>query len=358
MTCSGGTTDRVRHYEGIKNAAIARLIADLLGCRFAGQYEEQKKPEPTLYFVPHRTIVGLDYARSLGIADATDFYGGIVPFGYLATKAITHGLVDPKASAPPGWCEAFSRATADVVLPGYTVFHKSDACIAGLRLLTDDAVRVKSTSGVGGQGQYVVYSPDDLTDALRDLDPEEIAQRGLVLERKLADVSTYSVGQIQIGALIGSYCGTQRLTTDNRGQTSYGGSDLIVVRGGYDQLLQVDLPESLRLAIRQAAVYDEAVQLYPDILASRRNYDVAQGLDGRGNVLTGVLEQSWRIGGASGPEVAALCAFRDDPRLQVVEASSFEQYGADRELPPGALVHFAGVDPDCGPLQVYTILRT
>ena len=43
--------------------------------------------------------------------------------------------------------------------------------------------------------------------------------------------------------------------------------------------------------------------------ASRRNYDVVAGLDARGQRRCGVLEQSWRVGGASPAELVALAAF-------------------------------------------------
>jgi len=70
-----------------------------------------------------------------------------------------------------------------------------------------------------------------------------------------------------------------------------------------------------------------------------------------------VLEQSWRIGGASGPEVAALEAFRADPLLRAVRAHSTERYGAHTAPPPGAIVHFHGVDPVAGPLVKYTMVE-
>ena len=71
--------------------------------------------------------------------------------------------------------------------------------------------------------------------------------------------------------------------------------------------------------------------------------------------------QSWRIGGASGPEVAALEAFRADPGLRAVRACSTEAYGADAAVPAvaplGARVQFRGVDPQAGPLVKYTVVE-
>ena len=93
------------------------------------------------------------------------------------------------------------------------------------------------------------------------------------------------------------------------------------------------------------------------MFASRRNYDVLRGRDARGQWHCGVLEQSWRIGGASGPEVAALEAFRADPGLRAVHARSTEAYGADAKPASGAIVHFHGVDSRAGPLAKYTFVE-
>jgi hypothetical protein len=65
-----------------------------------------------------------------------------------------------------------------------------------------------------------------------------------------------------------------------------------------------------------------------------------------------VLEQSWRIGGASGAEVAALRAFRDDATLRVVRASCVEAYG-DTTPPDDALVYYHGDDSHGGMLTKY-----
>ena len=87
------------------------------------------------------------------------------------------------------------------------------------------------------------------------------------------------------------------------------------------------VPENIRTAVGQARVYDAATSVFPGLFASRRNYDVAQGANARGQWRSGVLEQSWRVGGATGAEIAALEAFRADPGLQVVHTSTVEVYG-------------------------------
>jgi hypothetical protein len=77
---------------------------------------------------------------------------------------------------------------------------------------------------------------------------------------------------------IATYYGSQRLTTDSTGKEIYGGSDLVVVRGDFDVLVQLSLPDHIRTTVEQARVYDAASSIFPGMLASRRNYDVAQGI--------------------------------------------------------------------------------
>jgi hypothetical protein len=84
---------------------------------------------------------------------------------------------------------------------------------------------------------------------------------------------------------------------------------------------------------------------------------VVQGLDAQGRRRSGVLEQSWRIGGASGAEIAALEAFQADESLRMVRASTVEVYGEDMEPPVGAGVYFHGSDDRVGPICKYVTLE-
>jgi len=75
---------------------------------------------------------------------------------------------------------------------------------------------------------------------------------------------------------------------------------------------------------------------YSGFMASRRNHDVGQGIGADGRRRSGVLEASWRAGGASSAELLALAAFAQDRALQIVEASAIEEFGAEGNAPPGA----------------------
>ena len=137
------------------------------------------------------------------------------------------------------------------------------------------------------------------------------------------------------------------MTTNNRGAEVYGGSDLNVVRGGFDALLAPPLSEEVALAIDQARDTTPPRACFPGLFASRRNYDVAQGRDGAGSWGSGVLEQSWRIGGASGAEIGALERFARIRRCRscAQDARSVRRgAGAAR----GAVVYYSGVDESVG----------
>jgi hypothetical protein len=191
----------------------------------------------------------------------------------------------------------------------------------------------------------------DLALALDAIEPDAMVETGVVVEQDLDDVTTYSIGQVRVADLIGTYYGTQSMTTNNHGAEVYGGSEITVVRGDFDALTAWRLPEDVELAIAQARAYDAAAsECFAGFYASRRNYDVAQGRDGAGRHRSGVLEQSWRLGGASGAEIGALEAFRADPSLKIVRAMTREVYGETPALPPERVVYFSGVDASVGAL--------
>jgi len=356
VTYAAGRDGYLQTHEGITRTALARELAGLMGYAFGGEYVRGHPYPAPHYFVPRDSLCAED-AAMLGIREPEDLFGGIVPLGFARTKVITHGLLGEESDRPSGWSQAFSRAVADDVLPGFTVFHRRDAELAGLRLLEGGSVRVKNPLAAGGRDQWVVTSRAELTTVLASLASEDLGLHGLVLERNLSQVSTLSVGLVVLAGLTLAYHGTQWNTRDNLGHSVYGGSRLFVVRGGGEALLGLKLPPPVRRAIAQALVYDRAATEHYGVIASRRNYDVAVGVDDRGRELSGVLEQSWRMGGASGAEIAALQEFQRAQEREVVSASCSEVYGAEAHPPPGARVVFHGIDPETGPLLKYTVIH-
>jgi hypothetical protein len=342
-------------HERATHSAIARTIAGLKGVAFGGEYDPSARYGHRLYFVPSDTLTA-ESAAALGIRTQEDLFGGVVPFAFIGTKAIVHPLIERTALAPAGWSAAFPQRVRGVVLPGFTAFSVDDAHRAAKQLLAQGAVRLKPGHAVGGHDQLVVSALSELEGALARLDPIQLERSGLAIELDLEDVTTYSVGQVSVAGILATYVGTQRTTRDNRGQTVFGGSDLVVVRGGFEALDALPWLPATRLAIDQARTFDAATEELTPMFASRRNYDAVRGRDAAGRWRCGVLEQSWRIGGASGAELAALAAFHADRDLRVVHARCTEAYG-EALAPQGAIVQFSGTDSRIGPLAKYTLVE-
>ena len=343
-----------REHDRATQRGLAARLAALMRCDFDEVDAVAAVPRGDLgYVVPDVTITSLETARALGIRGEEDLFGGVVPFPFVATKTISHPLIGPAAAAPPGWQADFPERVRAVALPGWSAFSPSDARAAGRRLLQDGDVRVKLASGIGGSGQSVAHGEAELDAQLAAIAPAAFAD-GVVIERNLVDVRTYSVGLVRVGSLRASYIGTQRTTRSRHGKEVYGGSSIEVARGGFDALEALALEDGARRAIAMARAYhDAALACFGAMFASRSNYDVAEGRDPTGQQRIGVLEQSWRLGGASGAEVAALEALSDDPALQTVRASTTEVHGPDAPIPDGATLYFCGVDDRLGPITKY-----
>ncbi len=343
-------------HESVTRAAIARRVAAIKGYDYVEHYDPASRHDCHVYFVPDDTLT-LEHARALGITSEDDLFGGVVPYPFAATKTITHPVVDADAYVPEGWSHEVARRMQTVALPGYAAFKVADALRAGARMLAHGPVRIKPARGIGGNGQSTVSDHADLDAVLGGMDPVELSRFGVVIEQNLDEVTTYSVGSAHLSGQCVTYCGTQRLTANSHGAHVYGGSDLLIARGDFEALLALGLAPEVGLAVSQAREYDAAASCgFEGFLASRRNYDVVRGCDGAGRQHAGVLEQSWRIGGATPAELAAFEAFRADPALRAVRASSVEVYG-EHEPPPHAVVHFRGVDARVGRIIKYSLIE-
>jgi hypothetical protein len=344
-------------HEAITRTKLAAGIAALKRCEFGGEYDSRARYAPPVYFVPSRTVVGVERAARLNIRSEEDVFGGVVPMDFVATKSITHPLIE-NGSAPEGWAAEFATTVEPCVLRGFTAFTRDDAHRAGEQLLQHGPVRIKRSQGIGGGGQWLIENLHELSERLHSIEDCEITSTGVVIEEHLENVTTYSVGRVRAAGVTCSYWGTQRLTRNNHGAEVYGGTDLRFVRGGFDALDEFALSSDVRCAIAQARAYDTAASTcFPGFFASRRNYDVARGVDNDGTVRSGVLEQSWRAGGASGAEIAAIGLLQRNATLRAIRASTTELYGDAVEPPPEATIYFRGVDPHIGTLTKFAIAQ-
>ena len=358
MVVAHSTREGAPQHEVDTNRALARWLAQILGLKFGGSYDPEQHAGRDLYLLPTQTLVGPGQARALNIKGPEDLWGGYVEHDFICTKAISHGALGPEAITPEGWSSVFCERVREVVLDGLSVFALKDAREAATRLLYSGPVRLKPVHACAGRGQEVIRSLDEFDALLARPEAEQLFKDGVVLEQDLREVVTHSVGQSFIGDYVLSYCGEQYLTKDGHGEEVYGGSDLIVVPGYYEDLLKLDLPDDVRQAIEQAQVFDAAAdEAYPGFYASRRNYDIAQGLDADGQRRSGVLEQSWRMGGASSAEVAALQSFINNPGLKAIHVSSVETY-VDQALPADAIEVYRGPAENSDFLLKYVTVKS
>ncbi|MHC8385215.1 DUF3182 family protein [Pseudomonas sp. LB3P14] len=345
-------------HEVETNRALARWLAQILGLKYGGSYDPELHNGRDLYLLPTQTLVGVAAARQLGVKGPEDLWGGYVDHDFICTKAISHGLLNRHAFAPDGWAPLFSERVRNVVLDGLSVFSLEDARPAAEHLLYSGPIRIKPIHACAGRGQEVIKSLDQFDAILARPDAKTLFTEGVVLEQDLDQVITHSVGQSFIGDKVLSYCGDQYLTKDGQGEQVYGGSNLLVVQGSYDDLLELELTDDVQLAIRQAQVFDRAAdEAYPGFYASRRNYDIAQGVDSNGKQRSGVLEQSWRMGGASSAEVAALQSFVKHPGMRAIRVTSVETY-IDQPLPTDAIEVYRGPAQNSDFLLKYVTVKS
>ncbi|QBX38070.1 DUF3182 family protein [Brevundimonas sp. S30B] len=341
-----------RHDQASREVLVARL-ATLLRLPLRPEVVSTDDVGPDVLLVPRETLV--DGVGPQAPLTTTSLLGGRVPHAFVATKAITHGLIHPDAACPPGWSSAMAERLGDAALDGYTAFCVADALEAGRRLLETGPARVKDVNGKASLGQTVVRNAKELDAVMAEQDSDELARFGVVIEENMDEVETYSVGSLSVAGLEISYVGDQQETVDHKGRTVYGGSRLRCVRGGLDRLTHLGLQPEAVEAVRCAAVFDDAARrAYPDMILTRRNYDVLAGRDVRRRRRVGVLEQSWRVGGATGAEVAALEAFARFPDLLQVETATVEVYGK-AAVPEHAVTYFSGVDPRVGAMTKYAV---
>ena len=345
-------------YEHEKAALshVASAIARIKKYDLAYSYIDAQRRSGIIFFVPDEALL-CDEAAELGIRSANDIFGAVVPYPFVMTKAITHRLVDREAERPEGWSTAFPERIRDAVLAGFTAFSPRDVVMAARTLLNIGPIRLKPPLSCGSGGQLVVTEERAVEEFLDRCPRDELAAYGLVLETDLSQVETISIGRISIDEMIMTYFGVQRTTANNRGDAVYGGSDLVCVRGDWNALEAMPMERKFRAAIAQARRYDAAAAEFPGFLATRRNYDVGHGFDTAGERRIGVFEASWRVGGASTAELAAMTAFREDPTLHVVVASSVKIFGRDCKPPSDASVYYRNDDPRDGPLVRYTTVK-
>src|SRR5436189_5282432 len=100
-------------HERTTESEIAKRLAALRGERYAGDYDANAGEHVT-YFVPDDTLLSAT-ATDLGIRTDQDLFGGVVPFAFVATKAISHPIAPDATQAPLGWPTVLAERIRNVV---------------------------------------------------------------------------------------------------------------------------------------------------------------------------------------------------------------------------------------------------
>lgn len=327
--------------------AIAARLAKLTGARLGSTAQHFDDADRT-FFVPTFSLIRQSHPE----LDANQFWGGCVDQEFMTTKLATHPAWAEEDALPTGWKPQFARDLEGAALIGFSVFSYDHAARAGAFLLDKRKIRLKDPYASGGKKQSVVQNNHELEAFLRSL-PESDFSRGMVIEEDIENSSTYSVGQISLTGLTMSYLGRQYSANDRSGESVYAGSRLYVVRGDWEALrTRLRMPVAHRI-IESARRYDSAAEQHFGLVASRKNYDVLVGPVTEDGFCCGVLEQSWRVGGASPAEILALEALTADNSVSALKVVVRETYGAAPQLAADDFVVYAGEDDQGQPLHKY-----
>ena len=96
-------------HDSVGRRAVVERLASILGTSYRGDFDAEECYEDRPYFVPDDAL-DLARARDLGIASTADLFGGVVPHPFVATKAITHPLVEGGV-APAGWSRPWTAGS-------------------------------------------------------------------------------------------------------------------------------------------------------------------------------------------------------------------------------------------------------
>lgn len=309
-----------------KNLAVAERIATLLDTT------DTSSP----YYIPFEAVYE-EEATQKGITSAADLYGGIVRRAEHADKALLH--VRAHAQEAPEWYEPqFAKAVEEAVLPGYTVFSPEEALLGYKHMVADGLrVRIKDPNERNARGQFVIENQKDLCNLLSELNT--IQTHGVVMEANLENHSTTAVGYVALGDTSYSWYG-KTWNVMSRGKQKFGGNELTLVRGTFQDLSEIAKDPEHKIAIEQTSRVFDAYALCGAMI-SRATFDVVQGTAPNGQFLSGVTDPSIRPSASSPAEIHAIEVLENNPETSVVTSKVIYDYGHQLTAPEPALELFA-----------------
>ena len=310
----GAAGDRDSH-EARTRTGIATKLAELKGFEFAGEYDRGTRYGGSVVFRAKRRAGG---HRSGGGARHPRRGRSVRRRGPSCLRGDKgdHASAVRRAGARsrglgPGVPASGGRRGARRI----RAFEPEDALRAGASLLERGPVRVKRATGIGGRGQYVVKGTDDLAEVLGAIDADELSTSGVVIEENLDEVTTYSVGQVRVGRSrrhLLRHAAADDATTGAQKSTAAPTCSSCEATSTRCCASRWRNPSGSR-SRRPASTTPLPTRASPGSSLRGAITTWCRGSMRADGSARGVLEQSWRIGGASGAEIGALEAFRADP---------------------------------------------
>lgn len=285
---------------------------------------ESDMPEPYFSYVAERNAaIGQELAEVVGDADVQLCPRAITPEERVfdSDAALVYGTVvydEQQGYKSVLYEDAFAESSGE---QGGIFTTDIDAAVsyATAQFKDGNRVRVKDPYESDSRGQITVAEPDELTDALKELQ----AEAGIVLMPNLASIQhRLSVGRIALGQHgTFEYVGSEE-QVDHGDKLAYGGTDLGLYAAGDHAARaaagrRIDAPPDL--VARGVQALDRYGQLVAEM--GRASVDVVQGVTDNGSTVRSVIDITPRVGGATPAEVLAIKELVADERRVCFAAS-------------------------------------
>lgn len=317
-----GVDPRYLEFVKQRNGKIANMIARYKGLPYS---ESLQSCDPhDVYVVAPTTFSNVEGER-YDIKSPEDFYGLMIDDPLQVGKSILHPTVS--TNPPSFYSSATARALQDYVLPGRTAFSSADIVSTYNSFDTQRfGCRLKSAGESDGNGQYTINDSSHLIHVLETkVTEEQISKQGLVIEPNVVDPKTISAGFFILNGRMMAFIGNQIDIKGSDGSNKYGGADLLVANGGFEELEMFVTDERKQQALHHVKNFIATFMNYGPI-ASRLSVDYLYGRDKYGDELAGCTDITGRLGGTCPGLLMAAGEFKKNPTLRYAQTSVHLNY--------------------------------
>ncbi len=158
---------------------------------YEGEYDPLRPLRRTALLRSRQHVDERNGRRASAFAASAIYSAAWCPIRFVATKTITHPLLDAASRAPRGMVpRSFPAASPMSYWMASACSRRRTPWWRAADCWNVGPVRVKLATGIAGLGQFVVDDAAELARALDAIDAEEMARSGAVVEQNLVDVTT------------------------------------------------------------------------------------------------------------------------------------------------------------------------